>query len=65
VGTLDLFLDENLRFAQALIRAGVAVEMNVWPGAYHGFNSDPQARVAQRAREQRQAWIAQFRPTAV
>ena len=63
VGTLDLFLDENLRFAQGLIRAGVAVEMNVWPGAYHGFNSDPQARVAQRAREQRQAWIAQFRPT--
>lgn len=63
VGTLDLFRDENLRFAQGLIRAGVAVEMNVWPGAYHGFNSDPQARVAQRAREQRQAWIAQFRPT--
>ena len=63
VGTLALFLDENLRFAQGLIRAGVAVEMNVWPGAYHGFNSDPQARVAQRAREQRQAWIAQFRPT--
>ncbi|MCL5497207.1 alpha/beta hydrolase [Escherichia coli] len=63
VGTLDLFLDENLRFAQGLIRAGVAVEMNVWPGEYHGFNSDPQARVAQRAREQRQAWIAQFRPT--
>ena len=60
VGTLALFLDENLRFAQGLIRAGVA---NVWPGAYHGFNSDPQARVAQRAREQRQAWIAQFRPT--
>lgn len=63
VGTLDLFLDENLRFAQELIRAGVAVEMNVWPGAYHGFSSDPVARVAQRAREQRQAWIAQFKPT--
>lgn len=63
VGTLDLFLDENLRFAQGLIRAGVAVEMNVWPGAYHGFSSDPVARVAQRAREQRQAWIAQFNPT--
>jgi acetyl esterase/lipase len=63
VGTLDLFLDEDLEYAQRLIRAGVAVEMNIWPGAYHGFNSDPNARVAQRAREQRQAWIAQFRPT--
>jgi len=62
VGTLDLFLDENMRFARQLMRAGVAVEMAIWPGAYHGFSSDPQARVAQRAREQRQAWIAQFRP---
>ena len=63
VGTLDLFLDENVEYAQRLIRAGVEVEMNIWPGAYHGFNSDPVARVALRAREQRQAWIAQFRPT--
>ncbi|NIY48377.1 alpha/beta hydrolase [Cedecea colo] len=64
VGTLDLFLDEDMAYAQRLIRAGVAVEMAIWPGAYHGFNSDPQARVAQRAREQRQAWLAQFRPVA-
>ncbi|MDD7996073.1 alpha/beta hydrolase [Kosakonia radicincitans] len=58
VGTLDLFLDENMAWAQRLIQAGVAVEMNIWPGAYHGFNSDPQAEVAQRARETRQAWLA-------
>lgn len=62
VGTLDLFLDENMAYAQRLIRAGVAVEMNIWPGAYHGFNSDPQAKVASQAREQRQAWLSQFRP---
>lgn len=64
VGTLDLFLDEDMAYAQRLIRAGVAVEVAIWPGAYHGFNSDPVARVASRAREQRQAWLAQFRPVA-
>ncbi len=64
VGTLDLFLDEDMAYAQRLIRAGVAVEMAIWPGAYHGFNSDPQAKVADRAREQRQAWLSQFRPVA-
>lgn len=58
VGTLDLFVDENIAYAQRLIRAGVRVEMNVWPGAYHGFSSDPQADVALRARETRQAWLA-------
>ncbi len=33
VGTLDLFLDEDMAYAQRLIRAGVEVELNVWPGA--------------------------------
>lgn len=60
VGTLDLFLDEDMVYAQRLIRAGVEVELNVWPGAYHGFNSDPQASIAQRARETRQSWLARF-----
>ncbi|MGY5957762.1 alpha/beta hydrolase [Kosakonia sp. BK9b] len=60
VGTLDLFLDEDVAYAQRLIRAGVSVELNVWPGAWHGFNSDPQASVAQRAREARQSWLARF-----
>lgn len=60
VGTLDLFLDEDMAYAQRLMRAGVEVELNVWPGAYHGFNSDPQASIAQRARETRQNWLARF-----
>lgn len=60
VGTLDLFVDEDLAWAQRLMRAGVEVELNVWPGAYHGFNSDPQATVALRAREARQNWLARF-----
>lgn len=38
VGALDLFLEENLDYARRLTRAGVAVELHVFPGAYHGFN---------------------------
>ncbi len=36
VGALDLFLEENLEFARRLARAGVAIELHVTPGAYHG-----------------------------
>jgi acetyl esterase/lipase len=37
VGTLDLFVDEDIEYARRLIRAGVPTELKVYPGAYHGF----------------------------
>lgn len=37
VGTLDLFLEEDLDFARRLLRAAVPVELHVYAGAYHGF----------------------------
>ncbi len=48
VGSIDLFIDENLRFAQALIAAGVPTELHVYPGAYHGFTLISGAGVARR-----------------
>ena len=36
VGDLDLFLDEDVEFAQRLMAAGVPTELHVYPGAYHG-----------------------------
>ncbi len=49
VGDLDLFLDENIEYAQRLLAAGVPTELHVYPGGYHGFNSlAPGAEVAQR-----------------
>ncbi len=36
-GALDLFLEENLDYARRLIRAGVATEMHIYPGAPHAF----------------------------
>jgi triacylglycerol lipase len=47
VGTLDLFLEENLEYARRLVRAGVPTELHVYPGGYHAFNLMPQARISQ------------------
>jgi len=39
VGALDLFLEQDLELARRLAVAGVATELHVYPGAYHGFYS--------------------------
>jgi acetyl esterase/lipase len=44
-GALDLFLEEDLDYARRLIRAGVATELHVYPGAPHGFMFMPTAQV--------------------
>jgi acetyl esterase/lipase len=46
VGALDLFLEEDMEYARRLIRAGVPVELHVYPGAFHGFNFMEEARVS-------------------
>lgn len=48
-GALDLFVEEDIAYAQRLIRAGVPTELHVFPGAFHGFNVYPAADVTQRA----------------
>lgn len=48
-GALDLFIDENIEYARRLIRAGVPVELHVYPGAPHGFQMVQTAQVAQQA----------------
>jgi acetyl esterase/lipase len=49
VGALDLFVDECLAYAARLIRAGVPVELLVYPGCYHGFKMASDASVTKRA----------------
>ncbi|WP_298692795.1 alpha/beta hydrolase [uncultured Sphingomonas sp.] len=39
VGAIDLFLEESLDYARRLTRAGVPVELHVWPGAFHAFGT--------------------------
>lgn len=36
VGDLDMFVDEDIAYAQALLHAGVPTELHVYPGAFHG-----------------------------
>ncbi len=38
VGTLDLFCDEDIDYAQRLNNAGSSTELVVVPGAFHGFD---------------------------
>lgn len=38
VGTHDLFHDENVDYAERLIAAGVPCQLQVVPGAFHGFD---------------------------
>jgi acetyl esterase/lipase len=49
VGALDLFLDENIEYAQRLLSAGVPTELHIYPGAYHGFQWAFEADVTKRS----------------
>ncbi len=49
VGTLDLFHDEDIAYAQRLRAAGVACDLDVVPGAFHGFDGiAPKSAVARQ-----------------
>jgi acetyl esterase/lipase len=60
VGGLDLFLEENLTYADRLSRAGVPVELHVYPGAYHGFYRATNARVTKQAEHDTREALRRF-----
>ncbi|WP_380160063.1 alpha/beta hydrolase [Kineococcus sp. R86509] len=51
VGSLDLFLDEDVEFALRLVRAGVPTELHVYPGAFHGYQMVATSTVARTSGE--------------
>jgi acetyl esterase/lipase len=38
VGSIDLFVDEDIAYATRLVDAGAPTELNIVPGAFHGFD---------------------------
>jgi triacylglycerol lipase len=58
VGALDLFLEEDLDYARRMLRDGVAVELHVFPGAFHGFELAAEAAVSKAAEAERRAALA-------
>jgi len=49
VGDLDLFVDEDIAYAQALLHAHIAAELHVYPGAVHGSGGlVPNSDISQR-----------------
>jgi len=56
VGTLDIFLDEDIAYAGRLAAAGVPVDLAVVPGSFHAFDTIAPSARASRAFTAR--WIA-------
>jgi len=49
VGTPDLFRDEDIAYAQRLMKAGVPTELHVYADGFHDFNGfAPESDAAQR-----------------
>lgn len=56
VGTADMLMAENIDYAERLSAAGAKVELRVYPGAFHAFESfAPMARVSQEFAADRSA----------
>ncbi len=57
IAALDLLMEEELEYARCLARAGVPLELHVYPSTYHGFAPTcPKARVSlAAARDSRDA----------
>src|SRR5689334_22460723 len=60
VGGLDLFREENMIYADRLSRAGVPVELHMYPRAYHGFYRATNASVTKQAEHDNREALRRF-----
>ncbi len=59
VGELEVFRDEDIEYATRLMQAGVATELHVYPGAFHGWDmSAPTSGSAKRMIADRMSALA-------
>jgi acetyl esterase/lipase len=59
VGAIDLFVEEDMEYALRLVHAGVATELLVVPGAFHGF--DLLVPDAEASKQFRSSWKSALR----
>ncbi|MGK2964716.1 MAG: alpha/beta hydrolase, partial [Tepidiformaceae bacterium] len=58
VGSLDIFLDEDIEYARRLIDAGVPTDFRIYAGAPHGLDTQmPGTQLARRFRRDLEAWL--------
>ncbi|GAA3922146.1 alpha/beta hydrolase [Actinoplanes auranticolor] len=58
VGTADIFLDEDVAFAQRIWAAGGRADLHVWAGGYHAFDHlVMDAQISREARASRVGWL--------
>jgi acetyl esterase/lipase len=58
VGSSEIFVDEDVAYADALRDAGCSVELHVWAGGFHNFERyAPNSLLAQSARAARESWL--------
>jgi acetyl esterase/lipase len=61
VGSLDIFHDEDVAYAQRLKESGVACDLEIIPGAFHGFDVfDPQVPIVQEFRKSQMAALRKY-----
>jgi acetyl esterase/lipase len=61
VGSLDIFHDEDVAYAQRLKECGIECELNVIQGAFHGFDVfDPQIPIVQDFRKSQIAMMKKY-----
>ena len=58
VGAVDGFRDEDVDYAVRLARAGVEIELHVYPGACHGFQIAAESTVACQHQRNVEEWLA-------
>jgi acetyl esterase/lipase len=51
VGSIDLFVNEDVDYARRLIDSGIATQLEVIPGAFHGFDAIPGSKLGPQFRE--------------
>lgn len=57
-GSAEVFRDETVAYATKLWAAGVAAELHIWPGAFHGFTGMmPEAALSKTAVGTLAAWV--------